>query len=90
MTIFLYGIRDVDPILIAAGSDGYGDRNDKKRIRGILNQLKKSALFGKHMQNREYGLGDLISSEELWQIIQEESIAKIINDFMKRSLEYQR
>jgi len=90
MTIYLYGIRDIDTILITEGTEGYVERNDKKRIKGIITQLKRSALFNKHMQKREYGFGDSISSEELWQIIQEEAIAKIINDFMKRSLEYQR
>ena len=90
MTIFLYGLKDISPILKIEGSDDYDERNDSKRIRNIVNELKKSPLFTKHMKQREYGYNDHISSEGLWQIIQEEVIAKIIDDFMRRSIENSR
>ena len=87
MTIYLYSIDNVDPILLSENDENYNIRNDNKRIRNILNQLKRSPLFTKHLQKRDYGYNDNISSEELWQVLQEEVIAKIINDFMKRSLD---
>ena len=90
MTIYLYSIDNVDPILLSESDENYINRNDHKRIRNIMNQLKKSPLFSKHLQKRDYGFNDNISSEELWQVLQEEVIAKIINDFMKRSLDNSR
>ena len=87
MTIYLYSIDNVDPILLSEDDDNYDSRNDHNRIKNIMNQLKKSSQFTKHLQKRDYGYNDNISSEELWQVLQEEVIAKIINDFMKRSLD---
>ena len=90
ITVYLYQLKDVDQILLETEHEDYKERNSVTRIKSIINQLKKSPIFIKHLQNRNYGYDDNFSSEELWQIIQEEFIAKIINDFMKRSLEHQR
>lgn len=90
MTIYLYSIDNVDPILLSEDDENYDNRNDHNRIKNIMNQLKKSSQFTKHLQKRDYGFNDNISSEELWQVLQEEVIAKIINDFMKRSLDNSR
>jgi len=88
VTIYLYGIKDIDLILIPKEHEKYNERNDKSRIKNIIINLKKSPQFVKHLQKRDYTYDDRIDSEELWQILQEEVIAKIISDFMKRSLEY--
>ena len=90
VTIYLYQLKDIDQILLESEHEDYRERNSVTRIKSIINQLKKSPIFIKHLQKRNYGYDDNFSSEELWQIIQEEFIAKIISDFMKRSLEYQR
>ena len=87
MTIFLYGIKDIDLIILPLDHENYDNRNDQTRLRTIINKLKHSPKFVKHLQKRDYGLSDIMDSEELWQILQEEVVSKIIDDFMRRSLE---
>ena len=90
VTIFLYNISNIDLILLSKDDKEYKNRNNPSRINKIISQLKKSPQFVKHLHKREYGYNDKISSEELWQILQEEVIRKIITDLLKRSLESNR
>ena len=41
MTIYLYGIKDIDLIILPKDHNDYNIRNDYRRIRNIMNELKK-------------------------------------------------
>ena len=86
MTIYLYAINDVEPIIIDESSSMYRERNNKERINKILDELSRSGLFRDHLDSRRY---EMETCEDIWQLLQEETMNKIFNDFMLNSLQNQ-
>ena len=87
VTIYLYAMKDLPKIIVHEESDEYYNRNNKDRIRKILHKLHKSDIFRNHLSKRDLDLRDIITCEEIWQIMQEEVISKTVQNFMYDALE---